>query len=72
MAAQSNTQIRKPTHQLYTVSGDGESANWTQIGAAWPNKDGKGFNLVCRAMPFTGLIVMREITEKDAAQDDGQ
>jgi hypothetical protein len=70
MTAQSNTPGRKPTHRLYTVEGDGESANWLQIGAAWPNKDRKGFNLVCRAMPFTGLIVMREIVEKEGAEGE--
>jgi hypothetical protein len=69
MSAQPNTQTRKPTHRLYNVEGDGETSNWTEIGAAWPNKDGKGFNLVCRAMPLTGLIVMREIVEKEGSED---
>lgn len=69
MSAQSNAG-RKPTHRLYVVTGEGETANWTQLGAAWPNKDGKGFNLLCDAMPLSGRIVMREITEKDDAQGD--
>ena len=69
MSAQSNAG-RKPTHRLYVVTGEGETANWTQLGAAWPNKDGKGFNLLCDAMPLTGRMVMREITEKDDAQGD--
>ena len=69
MPAQSNAG-RKPTHRLYVVTGEGETANWTQLGAAWPNKDGKGFNLLCDAMPLSGRIVMREITEKDDAQGD--
>jgi len=68
MSAQSTA--RMPSHRLFTVSGEGESANWTQIGAAWPNKDAKGFNLICRAMPLTGLIVMREVPEKDEAASD--
>jgi len=45
---------RKPTHRLYRVLGDGDHASWTPIGAAWPNKDGKGFNLTCDAIPLTG------------------
>lgn len=58
---------RKPTHRLYRVVGEGESSIWTPIGAAWPNKDGLGFSLNCEAMPLTGRIVMRAITEKPAA-----
>jgi hypothetical protein len=57
---------RKPTHRLFRVVGDGEKANWTEIGAAWPNKDGQGFSLSCDAMPLSGRIVMRAITDKPA------
>jgi len=52
---------RQPTHRLYRVTGDGKAAIWTPIGAAWPNKDGKGFNLNCDAVPLTGRIVLRLI-----------
>lgn len=55
---------RKPTHRLYRVLGDGQAAIWTPIGAAWPNKDGLGFSLACDAVPLTGRIVMRRITER--------
>lgn len=58
---------RKPTHRLYRVIGDGAGAIWTPIGAAWPNKDGQGFNLNCEAMPLTGRIVMRAIVERAEA-----
>ncbi|WP_422051174.1 hypothetical protein [Sphingomonas leidyi] len=67
MTVQPNLFPRKPTHRLYRVTGEGQSAIWTRIGAAWPNKDGMGFSLACEAMPLTGRIVMREIKE----QDDG-
>ena len=56
----------KPTHRLYRVNGDGESAIWTPIGAAWPNKDGKRFNLSCDAVPLAGRIVLRLITQREA------
>lgn len=59
---------RIPSHRLYQVSGDGENANWTQIGAAWPHKDDKGFNLAVDAVPLSGRIVMRELTERDEAE----
>ena len=64
MPQQSLTPGRKPTHRLYRVLGDGGSAIWTPIGAAWPNKDDQGFSISCDAVPLTGRIVMRTITER--------
>lgn len=58
---------RKPTHRIYRVVGDGDAANWTELGAAWVHKDGKGFSLSCDAIPLTGRIVMRAITERAMA-----
>ena len=69
--AKSTTQPKlpgaKPTHRLYRVLGDGDAANWTPIGAAWPNKDGKGFSLVCDAVPLQGRLILRVITARDDA-----
>lgn len=59
---------RKPTHRLYRVVGDGKAAIWTPIGAAWPNKDGLGFNLQCDAVPLQGRLVLRTITERSEAE----
>jgi len=58
---------RRPTHRLYRVLGDGDGAIWTPIGAAWPNKDGKGFSLNCDAVPLTGRIVLRLIEPRPEA-----
>jgi hypothetical protein len=55
----------KPTHRLYRVIGEGTAANWTPIGAAWPNRDGMGFNLQCDAVPLTGRLVLRRITLRE-------
>lgn len=55
---------RRPSHRLYRVLGDGEGAIWTPIGAAWPNKDGLGFSIVCDAVPLHGRIVMRAVQER--------
>ncbi|MEI9990113.1 MAG: hypothetical protein WDM86_08750 [Rhizomicrobium sp.] len=54
---------RKPTHRLYRVIGEGDTASWTPIGAAWDHKDGHGFSLACDAVPLHGRIVMRTIRE---------
>lgn len=59
-----------PAFVLYRVEGDGKDARWTKIGAAWPNKDGKGFSLKCEAVPLHGRIVMRAYQPK--AQTGGE
>lgn len=66
MPKQSTASTNKPTHRLYRVDGEGKSANWTAIGAAWPNRDGAGFSILCDAVPLQGRIVMRRITERAA------
>ena len=62
---------RKPTHRLFRVAGDGKAAIWTPIGAAWPNKDGLGFNVSCDLVPLQGRIVMRAISVEDQAEING-
>ena len=57
---------KKPTHRLFQVTGDGDKSFWREIGAAWPNRDGQGFSLAYHAIPLSGRIVMREITERPA------
>lgn len=60
-----NSTNRAPTHRLYIVKGDDDHARWTEIGAAWVNRDGQGFTLSLDAIPTTGRVVMREITASD-------
>lgn len=64
MTNQTAQPCRKPTHRIYRVIGEGKSANWTPIGAAWPNQDGMGYSINCDAVPLTGRLVMRVITER--------
>ena len=40
-------------------------AQWTQIGAAWPHRDGQGVTLRLTALPLDGQIYMRMPTEDD-------
>ena len=63
---------RKPTHRLYRVTGEGKTANWTPIGAAWDHKDGRGFSISCDAVPLQGRIVMRTVTEREGAEGGQQ
>jgi hypothetical protein len=63
-----NTKAR-PTHRIYGVTKTGDSkANWQEIGAAWPHKDGNGFSLKFTARPLDGAeIVLRVVTAKKEA-----
>ena len=43
MTTQSTNTAAVPSHRLYCVTGNDKASHWTEIGAAWPNKDGQGF-----------------------------
>jgi len=60
------TESKRPTHRVYAVRKvGGDSSYWAEIGAAWANKDGKGFNLKLNLMPVGDAdIVIREIDAK--------
>lgn len=68
----SNKQTAKtlPSHRVYSVSKNGDQkAVFTEIGAAWPNKDGQGFNLTFTARPLEGAqIVLRAVKAKKAGE----
>lgn len=58
-----------PTHRVYTLierkKGDEDDTFWLNIGAAWPHKDGKGYNLALQALPLDGKLVIRTIEEPE-------
>ena len=65
---ETNTSNR-PSHRLFHVTCEGEQANWTRIGAAWPHKDDKGFNIDLEYLPQKlGRVVLREQTDKGEGQ----
>ena len=60
----------RPSHRVYAVTKNGERNFWQPIGAAWPHKDGEGFNLKLDFLPLNGAeIVIRKpkAEEADAA-----
>ena len=63
---------KRPTHGIFQVIGEGEHAHWIRIGAAWANRDGKGFSLRFDAFGINGRTVIRENTDKEDANKDGQ
>lgn len=53
--SEKKTTNARPTHRIYSVSPNGEKkANWTEIGSAWPHKDGKASASSSRHARSTG------------------
>ena len=65
------TTAKRPTHRIYAVikKAGAEKGIWTEIGAAWTHKDGKGLALKFDLIPLADAeIVIREPREQgDAA-----
>jgi hypothetical protein len=59
----SNSKL--PSHIAYTVRDrEGQKAIFTRIGAAWPHKDGKGYNIQIETAPLDGRITLRVASDK--------
>jgi hypothetical protein len=60
----------KPAFEAFLIEGEGDSAFWTRIGAAWAHEDKKGFNLQLAAIPLSGRVALRipKPREKRAAE----
>ena len=57
-----------PAFNVYTVDDrdDDDDPFWLKIGAAFPHKDKKGFNIVLSALPTDARLVLREAnSQKD-------
>lgn len=68
---ESQTGGRKPDFGAYNVKeGANGKAYWSQVGAAWPHKDGKGYDLDLDSVPISGRVVLREL--RDQRMDDYQ
>ena len=67
------TAKSRPTHRIYSVSKDGDKTRWTELGAAWPHRDGCGFQLKFNASPFGECeVVLRAIKPKTDAAKSGR
>ncbi len=57
------TTSNQPSHLVYHVEEreSDEPNNWKQIGAMWPHKDGKGWNMQLQFLPIgtTGKLTIR-------------
>lgn len=52
---------QSPMFNVYSVEDRGEKEDpfWLKIGAAFPHKDEKGFNIVLSAFPIDNRLVLR-------------
>ncbi len=55
------TTSKKPQYIAFNVRerGQGKKARFTEIGVAFPHKDGKGFDILYDAIPLSGRITLR-------------
>ena len=67
-------KTNQPTHRVYAVRKTGQDTGyWAEIGAAWANKDGKGFSLKLNLLPIGEAdIVVREIEPEAEAEGGAQ
>ncbi len=60
-----NATSKSPSHIAYHVRDrEGGKGIFTRIGAAWPHKDGQGFNVQLDVVPLEGRITLRLASEK--------
>ena len=60
------TTSKAPTHIAYAVreGRNGGKGYWTRIGAVWPHKDGKGFDVQLECVPLDGRVQLRVTGDK--------
>jgi hypothetical protein len=58
------TSPKSPAFIAYHVKDGKERGYFPKIGAAWPHKDGKGFNIQLDIVPLDGKITLRTASEK--------
>jgi hypothetical protein len=61
-----------PSHYAYHVNeGQDGKSYFNRVGAAFPHKDGQGFNVVLDSVPVDGLVTLRTPQERIQAMKDG-
>jgi hypothetical protein len=61
---ENTTATKSPAYIAYQVREGNQKGYFTRVGAAWPNKDGKGFNIQLDAIPLDGRITLRVASEQ--------
>ena len=64
---------RKPDYIAYNVTeGRDGKGFFNKVGAAWPHKDGQGYELKLDSIPVDGRVTLRELREERLEALDGQ
>ena len=64
-ATASTSAKQRPPYIAYSVrEREGKKAKFTEIGVAFPHKDGKGFDILYDAVPLSGRITLRTPEQK--------
>lgn len=67
-----NAKNNGPSHNALSVrEGKDGKSYFKDIGAAFPHKDGKGFNVELEAMPVNGRVVLRTPSERIREMKEG-
>ncbi len=62
------TSSKTPSHHVYQVRDrEGQKGIWTRVGAAWAQRDGKGFNVQLDAVPLDGRLTLRVPSDEPKA-----
>ena len=60
---------KKPVYRAYVVEDIDEDTNfWTLVGSAFAHEDQKGFNVLLKALPVDGRLVLRRYSERRAEE----
>ena len=63
---------KKPAYRVYVVEDiDEENSFWTLIGTAFAHEDMKGMNVLLKALPVDGRLVLRRYTETSTEKSVG-
>lgn len=58
------TMKKRPAYRVYTVEDiDEQNSFWTLVGTAFPHEDRKGMNILLKALPVDGRLVLRRYTD---------
>ncbi len=60
---------KKPMYRAFVVEDiDDDNSFWTLVGSAFAHEDQKGFNLLLKAIPLDGRLVLRRYSEASPKQ----
>ncbi|MEM8971717.1 MAG: hypothetical protein AAGD43_06635 [Pseudomonadota bacterium] len=63
---------KKPAYRVYVVEDiDAENSFWTLVGTAFAHDDMKGMNVLLKALPMDGRLVLRRFTETPPEKSPG-